>query len=83
MGLNSGMGVKLTYREKQVLRLCGQGLPAKEIAKKLSVSTRTVDFHRKNIYLKLDVPNVMAAVAAVADIRWPDEYALPQEAHHA
>jgi HD-GYP domain-containing protein (c-di-GMP phosphodiesterase class II) len=45
----------LTDRELQVLRLLAQGLATKQIARRLSVSSKTVDNHLQRIYPKLGV----------------------------
>jgi len=57
----------LTDREREVLRLVTEGLSNKEIAQRLVVTVRTVDFHVSNILRKLDaVSRVEAAVWAQA-----------------
>jgi DNA-binding NarL/FixJ family response regulator len=40
---------KLTSRQREVLQLLAEGLPVKEIAAKLNVSPRTVEFHKYRI----------------------------------
>jgi len=55
----------LTKREHEVLALVANGLSNKEIAQKLVVTVRTVDFHVSNVLRKLDaVSRVEAAVWA-------------------
>ena len=44
---------KLTDRELEVFQLLGDGLPAREIARTLHVSVKTVDAHREHIKQKL------------------------------
>jgi len=45
----------LSSRERVVLDAIAEGLPTKSIAKRLEISTRTVDVHRSRIMQKLDV----------------------------
>jgi len=45
----------LSEREMQVFELTGEGLEAKEIAARFSISSRTVDVHRANIRNKLGI----------------------------
>jgi DNA-binding NarL/FixJ family response regulator len=47
----------LTAREKEVLQLIAENNTSKEIAEKLFLSKRTIDHHRNNLLLKLDVKN--------------------------
>lgn len=45
----------LTAREQEVMALLAQGKGVREIADKLSISQKTVENHRSNIYSKLDI----------------------------
>jgi DNA-binding NarL/FixJ family response regulator len=55
----------LTQREKEVLKLVGEGHSSKQIAEILSISAKTVDKHRSNIMKKLDLHSA-AALSAYA-----------------
>jgi len=48
---------KLTLREREVLQLLLDEEGNRQIGEILNISTRTVETHRKNIMLKLDVKN--------------------------
>jgi two-component system, NarL family, response regulator NreC len=45
----------LSTREKEILRLIGEGKTSQEIAENLFISKSTVDSHRKNILKKLNI----------------------------
>jgi len=47
--------VTLTKQERQVAALVGQGATNREAAEQLFLSPRTIDFHLRNIYKKLNV----------------------------
>lgn len=51
------MAVNLTARERQVLKLVGDGLSNSEIADNLHIAERTVEIHVRNVFLKLQVKN--------------------------
>lgn len=60
--------VTLTKREKEILQYSVQGLTVGQIAGKLKLSSDTVRFHKKNIFLKLDVNNITEAISAAMDL---------------
>lgn len=53
----------LTERELEILKLLADGLLQKQIAEKLAISPKTVDYHTGRIYKKLGAHNAPAAVA--------------------
>lgn len=53
----------LTAREREVLDLVAQGATSKEIARALSISENTVNYHMKNIFSKLHLRNRAQVVA--------------------
>lgn len=50
--------LKLSSREREVLHLIAEGQSSKEIAGMLSISAKTVSFHRENIKRKLGVRTI-------------------------
>lgn len=52
----------ITPRERNVLELVGKGLHAKEIARALEISPRTVEVHKANLMNKLGARNVAELV---------------------
>lgn len=53
----------ITRREREVLKLIGEGYKNKEIADLLFISVKTVEKHRSNIMKKLDLHNAAALTA--------------------
>jgi DNA-binding NarL/FixJ family response regulator len=53
----------LTEREKEVLKLLGEGYQNKEIADLLCISVKTVEKHRSNLMSKIDLHNAAALTA--------------------
>jgi len=53
----------LTTRERDVLRLLGEGMSAPEIARQWSLSLRTVEHHRASIMRKLGLANSSQLIA--------------------
>ncbi|MBI5371222.1 MAG: response regulator transcription factor [Sphingobacteriales bacterium] len=50
----------LTKRELEIISMIREGLSSHDIAEKLSISQRTVEVHRYNIFKKLNVSNVIS-----------------------
>jgi predicted ATPase/DNA-binding NarL/FixJ family response regulator len=57
----------LTQRERDVLRLVAQGLTDAQVAERLVISPRTVNFHLTSIYRKLQVSSRSAATRYVLE----------------
>ena len=60
--LQDDIRVLLTERERQVLQLLAEGLPAKQIARCLEITPSTTTQHIGRIYEKLGVHNAVSAV---------------------
>ena len=60
----NGGGVRLTAREREVLRLLADGLAPTQIAVSLGITPKTVATHVEHIYLKLGVHTRAQAVAS-------------------
>jgi DNA-binding NarL/FixJ family response regulator len=52
----------LTQRQREILQLLAEGNSAKEVANVLSISPRTVEFHKYNLMSKLNLKTVSALV---------------------
>ena len=57
----------ITQREREVLKLLGEGFQNKEISDMLHISVKTVEKHRANIMNKLDLHNAAALTAFAID----------------
>jgi DNA-binding NarL/FixJ family response regulator len=66
---------QLTVQELQIARYAAEGLANKEIAAMMFLSKRTIDYHLRNIYVKLGI----ASRTQLAGLRLGDE-ATVQEA---
>ena len=70
----------LGAREREVLQLLAEGLTSSQIAQRLSVSTSTIETHRRNIKRKLDVHNVAELTKyAIREGLTPLEVGSPRE----
>ncbi len=56
----------LTQREREILKLIGEGHRNKDIADILSISPKTVEKHRTNLLEKLDIHNAADLIALAA-----------------
>jgi two-component system, NarL family, response regulator NreC len=57
-GTSHASNSMLTPREREVLQLLAEGMAAKEIATHISVSVKTVETHRRNMMIKLDLRSI-------------------------
>jgi two-component system, NarL family, response regulator NreC len=53
---------RLTRREEEVLQLIGEGLTTQQIAEKLFVTVKAVEFHRSGLLTKFGVQNTAALI---------------------
>jgi DNA-binding NarL/FixJ family response regulator len=70
-------GGRLTPRERDVLALVSRGLPAKEVARQLGISHKTVEIHKTRIFAKLGVANQAAAVSVAMGQEPAHPWSLP------
>lgn len=53
---------KLTLRQREILQLIAEGNTTKEIAKKLTISVKTVETHRMQLMERLDIHDIAGLV---------------------
>jgi len=53
---------EFSEQEKRIIEYCHEGLPAKLIADRLGITTRTVDWHKSNIFRKLNINSTLEMV---------------------
>jgi DNA-binding CsgD family transcriptional regulator len=68
LGGRSPAGASLTGAERRVAELVASGLSNKEVAARLVITVRTVEWHLSKVYEKLGVASRSALAA-----RWPEE----------
>lgn len=61
---------RLTDRECQVLKLTAEGLSTADTARRLSLSTNTVEFHRRRIMQKLHAANAAEMIKKACELGW-------------
>ncbi|MBS1592590.1 MAG: helix-turn-helix transcriptional regulator [Bacteroidetes bacterium] len=59
--------IKFSPKEKEVLALSAQGYTMDEIANKLELTGDTIKFHKKNIFKKLHVKNMVEALSCATN----------------
>ena len=62
MEVNQPKDSEMTEREVQVLRLVAQGLTNQQVACKLNITERTIEYHLSEIFQRLEVSSRTAAV---------------------
>jgi DNA-binding NarL/FixJ family response regulator len=67
-GVSDQRYASLSQREREVFFLIAKGRTTKEIARRLDVSTKTVETHRASIYAKLDVSSPVAIARYAAQL---------------
>lgn len=65
---SNGAPVSITCREKEVLKLIGEGYSSKQIADKLYISNHTAVSHRKNLIEKFKVKNTAHLVKRASEL---------------
>lgn len=66
---NNNQTFKLSGKEKEVVQLIINGLSTEEISNQLDISIHTVRTHRKNIYKKLNVHNVISLIQKMSEYK--------------
>ena len=70
----------LSPREHEILALAARGLAAKQVARQLGISPKTVEQHKTRIFAKLGVRNQTAAVSVAYGVRAFPSYRVSDEA---
>lgn len=79
-GLAPAPGGPLTERERTVLLLVSEGLTAQAVARRLAISTRTVNKHLERVYRKLDVGDRVSALRVARRVGLVDLLPQPRAA---
>lgn len=61
----------LTPGEDRVAGLAAHGMTTRQIAETLFVTPKTVEFHLRNVYAKLEIPSTRAALARALEVPEP------------
>jgi len=60
----------LTPRENEVLELLIKGRTSKQISRRLQISVRTVDFHRRNLLVKMHIDSPLQLTRLIGEYRF-------------
>jgi DNA-binding NarL/FixJ family response regulator len=61
-GSEAAQVAELTARQREILTFLAEGHPTKEIARRLGISTKTVDAHRGQLMERLDIRDIASLV---------------------
>lgn len=60
--------IKLTHREREIVKLISEGMTSQQMADKLFISPRTVETHRANLMKKVGVRNAIELVKKIQSL---------------
>ena len=62
-------GIELSIREREILQLSVRGMSNMEIGESLFINVNTVKFHKKKLFLKLHVKNIIEAISVASNLK--------------
>jgi DNA-binding NarL/FixJ family response regulator len=68
---------RLSFREREVVQLVGEGRTSKEVAARLGISLKTAETHRSNILMKLNLHSTVELVLYAVQNEMVDVVHLP------
>ena len=70
-------GGKLTARQREVVQLVAEGLPAKQIAFRLNISAKTVEFHKAAVMQQLGFHSTAELIRFAVETGIVHKYCFP------